>query len=193
MKKIILIFITIPLIISGQNNLVDLTYSNFTFNKEENQKRRNITLLSYICVESDDLNIMGVWAFNHRAVKYGEDANGRTLEAINYYDAWLKDSQKSIFAGDFNNSIIWDKSSNPDFHNINKQLNSLGYESSYHLKTQDVFGKEKETTFYHTKNKDKKYHIDYIYIKDMNVKSVNIGLYDDWIKYSDHCPVTIKV
>ena len=34
---------------------------------------------------------------------------------------------------------------------------------------------------------------DYIYIKDMNVKSINIGFYDDWIKYSDHCPVTIKV
>ena len=56
MKKIILIFITIPLIMNGQNTLLDLSYSNFTFNKEENQKRRNITLLSYICVESDDLN-----------------------------------------------------------------------------------------------------------------------------------------
>ena len=136
---------------------------------------------------------MGVWAFNHRAVKSGEDANGRTMEAINHYNAWLKDSQKSIFSGDFNNSIIWDKTSNPDFYNINNQLNLLGYESSYHKKTQDIFGKEKETTFYHTKKEDKKYHIDYIYTKEMNIKSLDIGLYDNWIKHSDHCPVSIKV
>ena len=136
---------------------------------------------------------MGVWAFNHRAVKYGEDANGRTMEAINHYNAWLKDSQKSIFSGDFNNSIIWDKTSNPDFNNINNKLNLLGYESSYHKKTQDIFGKEKETTFYHTKKEDKKYHIDYIYIKGMNIKSLDIGLYDNWIKHSDHCPVSIEV
>lgn len=156
-------------------------------------KLHNQNFIHFIPIESDDLNIMGVWAFNHRAAKYGEDANGRTLEAINYYDAWLKDSQKSIFAGDFNNSIIWDKTSNPDFHNINNQLNLLGYESSYHKKTQEIFGKEKETTFYHTKKEDKKYHIDYIYIKDMNIKSLDIGLYDNWIKHSDHCPVSIEV
>ena len=119
--------------------------------------------------------------------------NGRTMEAINYYDAWLKDSQKSIFAGDFNNSIIWDKTSNPSFSNINNELNRLGYESSYHKQTQDQFGKEEETTFYHTKKEDKKYHIDYIYIKNMNINSLSIGSYDKWIEHSDHCPVSIEV
>lgn len=156
-------------------------------------KLHNQNFIHFLPIEIDGLNVMGVWAFNHRAVKYGEDANGRTLEAINYYNAWLKDSQKSIFAGDFNNSIIWDKTSNPDFHNINNKLNLLGYESSYHKKTQDIFGKEKETTFYHTKKEDKKYHIDYIYTKEMNIKSLDIGLYDNWIKHSDHCPVSIEV
>ncbi len=72
-------------------------------------------------------------------------------------------------------------------------MNFLGYESSYHKKTQDIFGKEKETTFYHTKKEDKKYHIDYIYTKEMNIKSLDIGLYDNWIKHSDHYPVSIEV
>ena len=156
-------------------------------------KLHNPNFIHFFPIETDSLNIMGVWAFNHRAVKYGDNANGRTLDAINYYDIWLNDSQKSIFAGDFNNSIIWDKTSNPSFSNINNELNRLGYESSYHKQTQDIFGKEKETTFYHTKKEDKKYHIDYIYIKNMNIKSLNIGSYDKWIEHSDHCPVSIEV
>ena len=156
-------------------------------------KLHNPNFIHFLPIETDSLNIMGVWAFNHRAVKYGDNANGRTLDAINYYDIWLNDSQKSIFAGDFNNSIIWDKTSNPRFSNINNELNRLGYESSYHKQTQDIFGKEKETTFYHTKKEDKKYHIDYIYIKDMNIKSLHIGSYDKWIEHSDHCPVSIEV
>ena len=156
-------------------------------------KLHNPNFIHFLPIETDSLNIMGVWAFNHRAVKYGDNTNGKTLDAINYYDIWLNDSQKSIFAGDFNNSIIWDKTSNPSFSNINNELNRLGYESSYHKQTQDIFGKEKETTFYHTKREDKKYHIDYIYIKDMNIKSLNIGSYDKWIEHSDHCPVSIEV
>ena len=156
-------------------------------------KLHNPNFIHFLPIETDNLNIMGVWAFNHRTVKYGDNANGRTLDAINYYDGWLKNSQKSIFAGDFNNSIIWDKTSNPRFSNINNELNRLGYESSYHKQTQDIFGKEKETTFYHTKREDKKYHIDYIYIKDINIKSLHIGSYDKWIEHSDHCPVSIEV
>jgi len=156
-------------------------------------KLHNPNFIHFLPIETDSLNIMGVWAFNHRAVKYGDNANGKTLDAINYYDIWLNDSQKSIFAGDFNNSIIWDKTSNPSFSNINNELNRLGYESSYHKQTQDIFGKEKETTFYHTKKEHKKYHIDYIYIKDMNIKSLHIGSYDKWIEHSDHCPVSIEV
>ena len=85
-------------------------------------KLHNPNFIHFLPIETDSLNIMGVWAFNLRAVKYGDNANGRTLDAINYYDVWLKDSQKSIFAGDFNNSIIWDKKSNPSFSNINNEL-----------------------------------------------------------------------
>ena len=156
-------------------------------------KLHNPNFIHFLPIETDNLNIMGIWAFNHRAVKYGDNANGRTLDAIKYYDVWLKDSQKSIFAGDFNNSIIWDKKSNPSFSNINNKLSLLGYESSYHKQTRYQFGKEKETTFYHTKKEDKKYHIDYIYIKNMNIKSLSIGSYDKWIEHSDHCPVSIEV
>jgi exonuclease III len=44
------------------------------------------------------------------------------------------------------------------------------------------------------RHKDKPYHIDYCFAsKDLldKVSSVEIGDYDDWIKYSDHVPVVV--
>jgi endonuclease/exonuclease/phosphatase family metal-dependent hydrolase len=106
----------------------------------------------------------------------------------------VKGSNKCIFGGDLNNSIIWDKRNNDNnFQNINSSLNDLGFESAYHLLSGEKFGHESEATFYHTKKESKKYHIDYLYTKSLDVKSVNVGKYQDWIKLSDHCPMVIEV
>tara|TARA_B110000211_G_C13591557_1_gene340696 strand:+ start:315 stop:515 length:201 start_codon:yes stop_codon:yes gene_type:complete len=65
--------------------------------------------------------------------------------------------------------------------------------SAYHSITGDSFGHENEATFFHTKNESKKYHIDYLYTKSLDTKSITIGKYKDWIKLSDHSPVMIEV
>ena len=153
----------------------------------------NKNLIHFLPIIADEINILGVWAFNHRAKKYGEHVDGKTLEAIKYYYEWLQEKPKSIVAGDFNNSIIWDKPSNKDFYNINEKLESIGLSSSYHKVTSDDYGEEKQKTFYHTKNIQKQYHIDYIYTCGMDLKSVNVGTFEDWITFSDHCPVTVEV
>ena len=153
----------------------------------------NKNLIHFLPICIDDVNILGVWAFNHRAKKYGDHADGKTLEAIKYYYDWLQETPKSIVAGDFNNSIIWDKPSNKDFYNINEKLESIGLSSAYHKLTSDDYGEEKKGTFYHTKNIQKKYHIDYIYTCGMDLRSVNVGKFEDWIQYSDHCPITVEV
>jgi len=56
----------------------------------------------------------------------------------------------------------------------------------------EYYGKENQTTFYHTKNNKKRYHIDYIYTKGMDIKSISVGMFDDWIEYSGHCPLIIR-
>lgn len=152
-------------------------------------------LISFLPIQSDDLRILGVWAYNHRAIKFGTEVSGNTIDAIRYYRDWLvKGSNKCIFGGDLNNSIIWDKRNNDNnFQNINSSLNDLGLESAYHLLSGEKFGHESEATFYHTKKESKKYHIDYLYTKSLDVKSVNVGKYQDWIKLSDHCPMIIEV
>ena len=152
-------------------------------------------LINFLPIQSDDLRILGVWAYNHRAIKFGTEVSGNTIDAIKYYRDWLvKGSNKCIFGGDLNNSIIWDKRNNDNnFQNINSSLNDLGFESAYHLLSGEKFGHESEATFYHTKKESKKYHIDYLYTKSLDVKSVNVGKYQDWIKLSDHCPMIIEV
>ena len=72
-------------------------------------------------------------------------------------------------------------------------LESLGFASAYHTNTGDDFGFEKSATFFHTKQESKKYHIDYMYLKLLETKSVELGAFDGWIKLSDHVPLITEV
>ena len=153
----------------------------------------NPNLINFLPVRSDNLKILGVWAYNHRAKKFGDNVSGETIQAIEYYKEWLSDRElPCVFGGDFNNSIIWDRPNNKNnFENINAQLENLGFASVYHSNTSDEFGYEKNATFFHTKNKDKKYHIDYLFLRSIEYKSLNIGKFSEWIKLSDHVPIIL--
>ena len=65
----------------------------------------------------------------------------------------------------------------------------MGFYSSYHSTRAEAFGRETSSTLFHTKNELKPYHIDYVYLKGLNVADVEIGIYRDWISYSDHMPI----
>ena len=153
----------------------------------------NPDLINFLPVRSDNLKILGVWAYNHRAKKFGDNVSGETIQAIDFYKEWLSDGElPCVFGGDFNNSIIWDRPNNKNnFENINAQLENLGFASVYHSNTSDEFGYEKNATFFHTKNKDKKYHIDYLFLRSIEYKSLNIGKFSEWIKLSDHVPIIL--
>ena len=153
----------------------------------------NPNLINFLPIRSDNLKILGVWAYNHRAKKFGDNVSGETIQAIEFYKKWLSDGElPCVFGGDFNNSIIWDRpNNNNNFENINAQLENLGFASVYHSNTSDEFGYEKNATFFHTKNKDKKYHIDYLFLRSIEYKSLNIGKFSEWIKLSDHVPIIL--
>ncbi|MBT3673680.1 MAG: endonuclease/exonuclease/phosphatase family protein, partial [Proteobacteria bacterium] len=76
---------------------------------------------------------------------------------------------------------------------INQNFESLGFASAYHADTEDEFGQEDKPTFFHTKNREKTYHIDYIYLKGLEAIQVDVGTYDDWIKLSDHVPIIAEL
>ena len=68
----------------------------------------------------------------------------------------------------------------------------LGFVSNYHSLKKEIFGKESSATFYHTKKESKKYHIDYIYSKNLIPKELQVGSYSEWIAYSDHSPLVVE-
>ena len=154
----------------------------------------NEKLIYFLPIQTDILNIIGVWAYNHRAApKFGVDFSGNTSDALTNYETLLSSNSKVLFAGDFNNSVIWDKGNKENnFLNINNKLNSLGLKSSYHEYLNEKFGEESKGTLFHTKKQNKPYFIDYIYYKEMNLSKVYVGQYDEWISLSDHMPVTAE-
>ena len=151
----------------------------------------NEKLIYFLPIQTDILNIIGVWAYNHRASpKFGFDFSGNTSDALTNYEALLSSSKKVLFAGDFNNSVIWDRENKENnFSNINNKLNSLGLKSCYHEYSNEKFGEESKGTLFHTKKQNKPYFIDYIYYKEMNLSKVYVGQFDEWISLSDHMPV----
>ena len=147
-------------------------------------------LIYFLPVETDDLRVLALWAFNHRAKRFGDDAVGKVPIAIDYYREWLGESEMGAIGGDFNNSAIWDnRRKDNNFSDINSQLSALSFESSYHLHSGDAYGSETASTYYQTKDQQKKFHIDYIYTKGLQLKGLEVGGYDDWIEHSDHVPL----
>ena len=80
----------------------------------------NDNLIYFLPIISDDIKVLGVWAYNHRAVKVGDQCSGNTSDAISYYQDWLSGDEKIIVSGDFNNSVIWDFFKNPFFWKIRR-------------------------------------------------------------------------
>ena len=66
----------------------------------------------------------------------------------------------------------------------------------YHLHHKQVQGKEKHATLYLYRHQNKPYQLDYCFVSAdiaAKIKSVEIGDFDFWIKYSDHVPVMVTI
>ena len=154
----------------------------------------NQNLIYFLPLETELTNLLGVWAFNHRALKFGKDFSGYTSNALSFYKKWLVQSNKFILGGDLNNSVLWDKGDKQNnFLNIESFLRNLDYKSVYHSHFNEEYGCEKQPTFFHTKNENKSYHIDFLFLKSFNSKKVELGSYSEWIKFSDHMPLICEV
>ena len=98
----------------------------------------------------------------------------------------------TIFVGDFNANKIWDyEHAWWSFSTVNKILNQKGLYSYYHLATKEDFGKEKQPTFFLHRDKEKSYHIDYVYGNPDFLKEITILKIpkNDEKVLSDHLPI----
>jgi endonuclease/exonuclease/phosphatase family metal-dependent hydrolase len=119
-------------------------------------------------------------------------AIGKPLVVFDKLQAWLTEKE-TIVAGDFNNSVVWDRPQKPtNFSLVNEWLERHGFVSAYHSFFKEGFGREKNATHYHLKSIDRPYHIDYVYTNRPDaLTSVEIGSRADWIRHSDHVPVVL--
>jgi exodeoxyribonuclease III len=120
---------------------------------------------------------------------------GQVWLAINHYGKDLGNS--SILVGDFNSNKIWDNKERVGNHSkVVEYLESKNIVSLYHNKQNEEQGKETRSTLFMHRNIDKPYHIDYCFAsRELIAKGydLEIGKYEDWIKYSDHVPIFASI
>lgn len=157
-----------------------------------NPNFKNVLPLS---VSSGNINfiLFTIWANNP------EDKDGAYVtqiwKAINYYEKLLSENN-TILAGDFNSNTIWDKPKRIGNHStIVAKLEEKQIFSTYHKFFNQVQGEEEHPTLFMYRDRDKPYHIDYcfssLYFIE-NLKSIEIGKYEDWSMYSDHKPLIVE-
>ena len=170
----------------------------FSFNdyhiSELDNHNRDLKMIVPISVsgKKSKFNLFAIWAFNPN------DKDGKYVEqiwkAIHHYKNLIK-NKKTILVGDFNSNTIWDRKNREGNHsNVVKFLEEKGIFSTYHLFHKQTQGKEKHPTLYMYRHKEKSYHIDYCFASfdfAKKLKSVEIGEFDIWTKYSDHVPVIV--
>ena len=140
------------------------------------------------------INLLALWAFNHRAPKKAVKNPVTTSKALDYYSSFLR-AHSAVVAGDFNANVNWDRESRDHkFAPVDSALRKLGLQSAYHAATGDLLGAETKPTIWFQKNVKKSYHIDYVYV-DRNVAGLkaSIGDASAWLKHSDHAPVIIDI
>lgn len=173
--------------------LAIFSYSDYRFRVLDNHNQ-DLKMIIPIAVTGGqfDFTLFAIWANNP------VDREGQYIEqiwkAIHYYDSLLTNT-KTILLGDFNSNKIWDRQHKEKNHSsVVKLLEDKGIFSTYHLYYKQTQGAEKHPTLYMYRHKDKPYHIDYCFVSaDIaeKIKSVEIGDYDFWTKYSDHVPVIV--
>ena len=104
----------------------------------------------------------------------------------------------TVIAGDFNSNTIWDKPRAPIDHSrfVAWMREELGLVSAYHAHFGEAHGMESTPTYFHTWQRPKPYHIDYVFIPEAwrnRLANVYVGGYEDWSKLSDHRPLSVEL
>jgi endonuclease/exonuclease/phosphatase family metal-dependent hydrolase len=136
-------------------------------------------------------NLLAVWALSFRA------SSGATMpDALRFYRRFLQ-SADAVVAGDFNNSVFWDRPGKPtNFSGIEGTLSDLGLSSAYHDVTGESFAKEHYPTLWFLKRPTQGYHIDYCFVPRAwysRPVSVWVGRHRQWLAHSDHAPLVVSI
>lgn len=140
------------------------------------------------------LDILAVWAMNHRGKEPGPLA-GRTHRALDDYGPLLAKG-RTLVIGDFNDNARWDTPGSPAFATTVGALASAGYVSIYHARTGEPHGAETGASLYWYRHRDRPYLVDHAFVPSAwlpLVRRFELGDPDLWLHDSDHVPLIVEL
>lgn len=144
------------------------------------------------CKINSKFNLLAVWCHGANSPTFGYIG-----QLWKYMQLHKSKFNKVFIAGDFNSNVIWDKWDRWWNHSdVLKELEELNVFSLYHQFNKEKAGLETQPTFYHRKNIDKSYHIDYIFAsKDLisTLDTYEVHKHSEWLDFSDHMPIVCNV
>ncbi|MGO4819999.1 MULTISPECIES: endonuclease/exonuclease/phosphatase family protein [unclassified Flavobacterium] len=144
------------------------------------------------CLINREFNLLAVWTHSNNSPTFGYIG-----QLWKYLQLNKNKLNKCIILGDLNSNKIWDNWDRWWNHSdVLKELNGIGIESFYHKYWDEEQGKESQPTFFLNRKIEKPYHIDYIFGSNefsSNVKSIEIGNKNKWLKLSDHLPLICEI
>lgn len=169
------------------------SYNGYRLKKHESYTNNFRYVIPIQVSRKKEYTLLAIWAMPHPKDK-NQGYVGQVWGAVNYYQNILKEN--TILLGDFNSNVLWDKERKKGNHtDLVSFLKKNQIASIYHQKNNLQHGDETDPTFYLLKNKNKPYHMDYCFASNNLIKkntAITIGIYEEWIKRSDHMPLIIS-
>jgi hypothetical protein len=130
--------------------------------------------------------LFAVWTVPHAESNYYVQC---LFEALDTYDELLK-SQRVVWAGDFNNNLLFDRGVDPlNFSELLARFESYGLRSLYHLQHGCEHGAEPQDTFFYHHDAEQGHHLDFVFATPALYSGgveVSSGDHATWSKLSDH-------
>lgn len=169
------------------------SFNDYHISKTDNHNDDFEYILPIKCTGKHEFNLFAIWAMPYLKNK-AKSYVGQIWQAVNHYKALFEEN--SILIGDWNSNAIWDKERKIGNHSaVVNLLAQYDIHSTYHRFENEEHGIEKQPTLYLLKKETMPFHLDYCFVSEAFISektSIEIGQYEDWIKWSDHMPVIIN-
>ena len=163
------------------------------------------TKSSSISWTTEELEFFLPFSVGNQFIVLGVWTKGSEDQAFSYVGQFWKylqihrnqlENTNVIILGDFNSNAIWDKKDRWWSHSgVVEEPEDMGIKSVYHYQKNEPQGRETTPTFFHRKNLNKSYHIDYVFCSNklLPMSNLSIGKPGDWLTISDHVPLTLNI